>query len=1088
MKIKRLKAEKAQDTSLNKQLGKSIANPRSIHDVSAATSSCEVSEQLMTGLRPCSSPQQAVTALDSETTPHEQASSQAATSSQKEIVVTDTDQWHDSVEEFQETSPVSTVITVDLDVQTDPHPCGNSAQHNSTEHEEIQDNAAIFVGKEVATEPPVPVGVLGPGDGLESVEADSNEERKEFMKLPENELADSHQQDKHMVDEPAEFLPKDNEAGGIGPDSRNDGDNKKAGILEDLKICEEVSSEVEVVEDDGSVNAQVNYEQPERSRFSTAAIPASITDTGIDGCDSEHGNHQYCSTVHSSMTSSMCLLPNSSQSPESRTPDEAGEPHSKVSTTEEEATTSVDDGQNVSELHEGETLEEDGVNETPVEVVNCPPLKGPDLEGYGGSQPHVVAALDTVDGHSSRVVESSTLNHAEVENTNNVYTTDVRKEHKIEDPEVTETPDDDVGQCTGRDESDRVTSQEQDLQSEVPNVGDVMDPNVLKDTTILDPGSTEAGQSLDDIAAGERVQINDEPQKLEISAIVPVASLVSSESGVIRDGTIILLNNSDPKGDVGSPAGLVYLSDALSVDRKSLSPERHIIIALDEPSNDVLSCRGRPVLASNAGGQLSCKMGSYTGSEAPDADNKKLLLENLNWSLGSNGNEAVTTSPANAMDLLREVYGTAHETTSESTIPSSTEDAAATNPSSTTLSAEVIIPDTQKAYSGDQTLLEASTKATHQLKNSEEMHVPSKDAGKDKEENDPSFAGCKEPCYASVGQLEAGDPYKVSPSSNGEESASPNLVLSLPEEECLQQVDGDSTIDPLGIRPTTANREDESAEQKFAINNMERELPGIIIDVKLDIISKDDDDAYDITTSDSKLSRVVSSDSLRGTSALKSTTNALKCRDGVEAKEEPKEEIVRKSKSHAQDSREGLLPHSIVIPKLEPSSPVESSAGGLESKMPSSHEGSDSVHEQYKDSGDERRRGGTRNYGESHVFDKSEAGSPIDGNDAMSPSSRSNRKEPRVPGKLVPLLEVLRRLCSHKSAYLFKGRQEVRKNPLASQSLSKVLMQAQLHILGMFGCRELGCQGPCGCEFRFCLENITTCGGCHPIMTENALV
>lgn len=1047
MKIKRLKAEKAQDTSLNKQLGKSIANPRSIHDVSAATSSCEVSEQLMTGLRPCSSPQLAVTALDSETTPHEQDSRQAATSSQKEVVVADTDQWHDSVEEFQETSPVSTVITVDLDVQADPHPCGNTTQHNSTEHEEIQDNAAIFVGKEVATEPPVLVGVLGPGDGLESVEADSNEERKELMKLPENELADSHQQDKHMVDEPAEFLPKDNEAGGIGPDSRNDGDNRNAGILEDLKICEEVSPEVEVVEDHGSVNTQVDYKQPERGRYSTAAIPVSITDTGIDGCDSEHGNHQDCSTIHSSMTSSMCLLPNSSQSPESRTPDEAGEPHSKVSITEEEATTSLDDGQNASELHEGETLEEDGFNETPVEVVNSPPLKALDLEGYGGSQPHVVIALDSVDGHSSRVVESSTLNHADVENANNVYTTDVRKEHKIEDPKVTETPDYDGGRCTGLDESDRVTSQEQDVQSEVPNVGgDVMDPYVLKDTTLLDPGSTEAGQSHDDIAAGEHVQINDEPQKLEMSAVVPVASLASSESGVIRDGTIILLNNSDPEGNVRSPAGLVYLSDALSVDRKSSSPERHIIIALDEPSNDVLSCRGRPVLASNAGGQVSCKMGSFTGSEAPDADNKKLLLDKLNWSLGSDGNEAENTSPANAMDLLREVYGTAHETTSESTIPSSTEDVATTNPSSTTLSAEAIIPDTQKAHSGDQTLFETSTKATYQQRNSVEMHVPSKDAGKDEEENDLAFAGHKEPCYAGVGQLEAGDPYKVSPSSNGEESTLPNLVLSLPEKECLQQVDNDSTIDPLGIHPMTANREDEPTEQKFAMNNVERELPGIIIDVKLDIISKDDDDAYDITTSDSKHSRVVSSDSLRGTSALKSTTNALKCRDVIEAKEEPKEEIVRKSKSHAQDSREGLLPHSIVIPKLEPSSPVESSAGGLESKIPSSHEGSDSVHEQYKDSGDERRRGGTRNYGESHVFDKSEAGSPIDGNDAMSPSSRSNRKEPRVPGKLVPLLEVLRRLCSHKSAYLFKGRQEVRKNPLASQLLSKVLMQAQLHI------------------------------------------
>ncbi|KAG6557529.1 hypothetical protein Mapa_000803 [Marchantia paleacea] len=61
---------------------------------------------------------------------------------------------------------------------------------------------------------------------------------------------------------------------------------------------------------------------------------------------------------------------------------------------------------------------------------------------------------------------------------------------------------------------------------------------------------------------------------------------------------------------------------------------------------------------------------------------------------------------------------------------------------------------------------------------------------------------------------------------------------------------------------------------------------------------------------------------------------------------------------------------------------------------------------------------------DTNQMEKSEVGSSMDSIEDMSPSSRKNRREPKVPGKFLPLLECLRVICAHKSAPLFKQRQD----------------------------------------------------------------
>lgn len=104
----------------------------------------------------------------------------------------------------------------------------------------------------------------------------------------------------------------------------------------------------------------------------------------------------------------------------------------------------------------------------------------------------------------------------------------------------------------------------------------------------------------------------------------------------------------------------------------------------------------------------------------------------------------------------------------------------------------------------------------------------------------------------------------------------------------------------------------------------------------------------------------------------------------------------------------------------------------VEMRSVMSHEGSDSTHNQGDKEGEEYDAEAwhqmERLSGDSRV-EKSEVGSFVDGSEDLSPMSRRNRREPKVSGKLIPLLECLRTVCAHKCALLFKHNQESQGNP-----------------------------------------------------------
>lgn len=93
--------------------------------------------------------------------------------------------------------------------------------------------------------------------------------------------------------------------------------------------------------------------------------------------------------------------------------------------------------------------------------------------------------------------------------------------------------------------------------------------------------------------------------------------------------------------------------------------------------------------------------------------------------------------------------------------------------------------------------------------------------------------------------------------------------------------------------------------------------------------------------------------------------------------------------------------------------------------MTNSHEASESMHSPVgkMDNDAEAWHQIERLSGDSR-FEKSEVGSYVDGNEDISPMSRRNRREPKVSGKLIPLLESLRTICAHRCAPSFRHNQE----------------------------------------------------------------
>lgn len=86
-----------------------------------------------------------------------------------------------------------------------------------------------------------------------------------------------------------------------------------------------------------------------------------------------------------------------------------------------------------------------------------------------------------------------------------------------------------------------------------------------------------------------------------------------------------------------------------------------------------------------------------------------------------------------------------------------------------------------------------------------------------------------------------------------------------------------------------------------------------------------------------------------------------------------------------------------------------------------SHDASETVRGHYKDYEDSMGPW-------QHQATRSSGDSQVEGTDEMSPMSKRSRREAKVPGKLIPLLECLRAISAHKFGSLFKHRLESQDN------------------------------------------------------------
>eukprot|EP00250_Pteridium_aquilinum_P012500 c20763_g1_i1 orf=154-2889(+) len=112
-----------------------------------------------------------------------------------------------------------------------------------------------------------------------------------------------------------------------------------------------------------------------------------------------------------------------------------------------------------------------------------------------------------------------------------------------------------------------------------------------------------------------------------------------------------------------------------------------------------------------------------------------------------------------------------------------------------------------------------------------------------------------------------------------------------------------------------------------------------------------------------------------------------------------------------------------------PFTPADSSVKS--ETITTSNETSDSAHASGSSGGNDDNtdtwHNAERLSGDSRV-EKSEPGSLVDGNDDSSPMSKRNKREPKIAGKLIPLLDSLRTICAHKCASLFKHSRETQSN------------------------------------------------------------
>lgn len=608
--------------------------------------------------------------------------------------------------------------------------------------------------------------------------------------------------------------------------------------------------------------------------------------------------------------------------------------------------------------------------------------------------------------------------------------------------------------------------------------GNLAIPDVAKEVVDLDMRDDEVAEKLADVHSDDAMS----PSDLKL---VPLEASMDREVDGFKEGTVI---NGDKHEELGNNS-FVYPPHSVMLGLAADGPDVQIIIALDEPNDVLTNIKSKTILTSgDVGGesvnQLSTTQSKLTygvedvaisrdgpepvekvaadlGSTSVIAVSPEILPGDKSLHLKAGLTESnPTPSQPNAMELLKMVYGSVHDIPPESSILP--EEVAAEPPvaSVSPVPSPVLVPDPSNILpevpAQENTLLEVAMETCNEQPKVSELDGEAEKSRHSQESASPA-GEVKETqeTLSTENRDDHSDVEKFQPEAVDLSGASSDPhVLSPPvkepsQEETVQQSATDQSVEDVAhgqeeIGQLQSQTLQFSAGDEVGNTEQEKEIIQMTVDTKLetskdDLLevpvieplalvkvnaeSNEDVGSPDIPVNEPDWTEATTKVGIEGEhDSLRSTPITVKI---VDMEKKPEE---TDSSQERKDSEKVYLPVKTV--EHRPGSPVESIIGDLESKgISTSHEGSDSVHEQYKHGSDEygeeeEGRQGTHDYGESQV-DKSEAGSPGDGNDDLSSLSRRNRRDSKISRKLFPLLECLQNICSDKKAKIFKGRPEI---------------------------------------------------------------
>lgn len=543
-------------------------------------------------------------------------------------------------------------------------------------------------------------------------------------------------------------------------------------------------------------------------------------------------------------------------------------------------------------------------------------------------------------------------------------------------------------------------------------------PHAVKKSETLGAENRDLGQSSDSKLMYS-VTSPKESEKLDVSSVVPIVSTVKSESS--KGGAITIFVKQNSKGSTRENSGLLSVAEE---GKESPIVEGQIVIALDGPDETVSSPKSASGIPRSAGVEETCPTIVQIRSDVVDVLEASGVEEQHNTSarhssdIGSRElmeGEGAHESPANATGSLERNHEIGQENASESTLLG----IEMVHTSDVATSTSVLSETPKGKPAGSQApglKLDIDTEMTEGTATGNDMQL-----------------------------------------SNSESHLKRVLVQSSLESAASDDIEASKDVASVAdqdiLMNTSAEMHVQSSERRDVTGNTDLQIPsGLMLEQAQSV---------------SHVAEVV------GHQSSDSSMEVDKCPMPSISEPEnlaiakPDLELTVNIGQDATDPYDPSLESTPKVPKIivdmgleytkeelsgvdsdaEPNSPVESLAGGLDTKVPSSREGSGSVQDQDKDGGGGRKRERTRGIRECVDSDveKSEAASPVNGDDQMSPSSRRSRKEPRVSEKLLPLLDVLRKFFNHKSAVHFKGRQEdSRYSSLIRRHLDLTIVRARL--------------------------------------------